>query len=358
MKITFVLPYAGLAGGIRVVAIYAELLKVRGHEVTVLSTPKKPLTLVEKLRFFRKEKRWPSRVHGSSHLDKLDVNHIIIDKCRPIINEDVPDGDAVIATWWETAEWVNKFKSSKGKKFYFVQHHETHRVLPIERVKATYLLPLHKITISKWLKDIMAHKYGDQNVALIPNSVDFNFFNAEDRGRQSVPTIGFMYSPSYYKGCDIIIEALKKVRETIPKLRILVFGASQPVQKVKLLPGTEFFTSPSQEKIVEIYSSCDFWLFGSRVEGFGLPILEAMACRTPVIATNAGAAPEILEQGGGRLVSDFEALTLSENIIELINLPDNKWQVLSQQARDIVTNYSWDNAADLFEKAIELRMQE
>jgi hypothetical protein len=39
MKITFVLPYGGLAGGIRVAAIYAERLKKRGHEVVVVSTP-------------------------------------------------------------------------------------------------------------------------------------------------------------------------------------------------------------------------------------------------------------------------------------------------------------------------------
>ena len=104
-------------------------------------------------------------------------------------------------------------------------------------------------------------------------------------------------------------------------------------------------------------SSCDFWLFGSRVEGFGLPILEAMACRTPVIATKAGAAPEILGQGGGRLVRDFDMLSLSENIIELIELSDSKWQMLSQQARDIVEKYSWDDAGGLFEKAIGVRRE-
>ena len=355
MKITFILPYAGLAGGIRVVAIYAEQLKKCGHNVTVVSIPKKLLSLREKLRYFRKEKKWPLQFNGSSHFDNLNVDHIVINDCRPITEDDVPDGDVVIATWWETAEWVNSFSASKGEKYYFVQHHETHRVLPIERVKATYLLPLHKITISKWLVDIMANEYGDKNVALVPNSVDFDFFNAQERGRQSVPTVGFMYSPSYYKGCDIMIKALGKVREVIPELKIIVFGASQPVKKIALLSGTEYFTSPSQDKIVEIYSSCDVWLFGSRVEGFGLPILEAMACRTPVIATQAGAAPEILEQGGGILIHDLDPLSLSKSIIEFFDLPDSKWNMLSQQARNIVTQYSWDDAGNLFERAIDMK---
>ena len=43
----------------------------------------------------------------------------------------------VIATWWETAEWVNDFPASKGRKFYLIQHHEIHPYLPLERVQAT-----------------------------------------------------------------------------------------------------------------------------------------------------------------------------------------------------------------------------
>src|SRR4029453_2216609 len=50
MRITFVLPDASLAGGIRVVAIYAAKLHARGHKVTVISTPRPPKPLKEKLR--------------------------------------------------------------------------------------------------------------------------------------------------------------------------------------------------------------------------------------------------------------------------------------------------------------------
>ena len=64
---------------------------------------------------------------------------------------------------------------------------------------------------------------------------------------------------------------------------------------------TEFHLRPPQDRIRDIYSKCDAWLFGSRSEGFGLPILEAMACRTPVIGTPAGAAPELLGDGRGIL---------------------------------------------------------
>jgi len=221
MNITFVLPYAGLAGGIRVVAIYAERLQQRGHNVLVVSTPKRPVPLKERIKSLIKGKGWVSSGTGSSHFDNLAVEHKVLEKYRPVSNEDVPDADVVIATWWETAEWVKQFQPSKGGKFYFVQHHETHKGQPVRRVKATYKLPFKKITISNWLMDIMRNEYGDNDVALVPNSVDYNFFDSEPRGKQVYPTVGFMLSPSHYKGCDIIIEALHIVRESIPELKIL-----------------------------------------------------------------------------------------------------------------------------------------
>jgi len=115
---------------------------------------------------------------------------------------------------------------------------------------------------------------------------------------------------------------------------------------------TDFHYQPSQEKIRQIYSSCDFWLFGSRAEGFGLPILEAMACRTPVIATKAGAAPDLVAQGGGVLVDECSAESMANAILHCLEMTETEWAKMSALARDTVLQYSWDNATDLFEKAL------
>jgi glycosyltransferase involved in cell wall biosynthesis len=352
MKITFVLPYAGLSGGIRVVATYAERLKKRGHEVFVVSLPKQPLTLRQKVKSLLKDKKWPSAKHGPSHFDGVDVEHRILEKCRPVINNDVPDADVIVATWWETAEWVASLSKSKGEKFYFIQGYEVYDGQPKERVRATYSLPLHKITISNWLLRIMDKKYSDTDVFLVPNSVDREIFNAQERSRQPVPTIGFMYSASHSKGCDIIIEALNRVREDIPELKIVAFGSPKPFFNLPLPPATKYFYQPEQEKIREIYSRCDFWLFGSRSEGFGLPILEAMACRTPVIATPVGAAPELLSNGGGILLNDHSIESMVKITLTVNAMRDSEWEAMSNQAYEEAKKYSWDDATDLFEKAL------
>ncbi|MBV5328560.1 MAG: glycosyltransferase family 4 protein [Chlorobium sp.] len=352
MKITFILARAGLDGGIRVVATYADLLKKRGHDVTVFSTPLRPLSFKQKVKSFLKDLKWPLQKQGPSHFDGLDVQHTIIDQYRPITNDDVPDADVVIATWWETAEWVNTFTASKGKKVYFVQHHEVFPHLPIARVKATYALPFHKITISNWLLEIMRNEYGDNNVSLVPNSVDHQRFNAPPREKQSIPTVGFMYSHAHFKGCDIIIEALNKARQSIPELKIIAFGACEPSTSLPLPPSTVYYLRPKQDTIPAIYSSCDFWIFGSRAEGFGLPLLEAMACRTPVIATTAGAAPDLLSSGSGILLKENTAESMAQTIRSAFTISNLEWQSMSEKGYKVATGYTWDNATDLFEKAI------
>jgi glycosyltransferase involved in cell wall biosynthesis len=352
MKITFVLPYAGLAGGIRVVAIYADRLQKRGHEVFIISQPLPKPGIKQRISQWLRGKKTPAQP-SASHFDGLNVPHKVLETCRAVGDRDLPDGDVVIATWWGTAEWVAKLSPSKGQKVYFVQHHEIHPYFPVERVKATYRLPLYKIVIAEWLKKVMAEEYGDSQVSLVPNSVDLELFSASPRGRQTVPTVGFMYSTKAWKGTDLAIQGWQLAQEKLPNLKGIAFG-SEPVSSNLPLPeAIAYHHKVAQEKLKEIYASCDAWLFTSRLEGFGLPILEAMACRTPVIGTPTGAAPELIEQGGGILVPPEDPAAIAEAIINLCTQPLDQWQVLSDKAYQTASCYSWDDATTLFEKALE-----
>jgi glycosyltransferase involved in cell wall biosynthesis len=352
MKITFVLPTVGLAGGIRTVAIYAERLKKRGHEVCVVSLPKPQPTLCQQVQSLLKGRGWISVTKNEpSHFDAVDVQHRVIDRYRPVTNADVPDADVVVGTWWETAEWVANLSEAKGAKAYFIQHHEVFDYLPKERVAATWSLPMHKITISQWLVDLARTRYGDCNVSLVPNSVDTKQFYAPPRGKQSIPTVGLLYARSYWKGCDISLKAFSLAAQKMPNLRLVAFGDSLSPE-LPLPPGTEHARCPDQSTLKDFYARCDVWLFGSRSEGFGLPILEAMACRTPVIGTPSGAAPELLTSGAGVLVKPEDPEDMARAIERVCNLSDAEWQVMSNAAYARATGYTWDDATELFEAAL------
>ena len=351
MKITFVSPTLNLAGGTRVIAIYAELLQKRGHDVVVVS-PRAvaPRSLVDRL-LLRPIVPLPS----ASHFDGSPVRQVLAEH-RSVRDAHVDDADVVIATWWETAEWVSRLRSAAGAKVYFIQHHETHDYLPVARVDATYRLPLHKIVIARWLADVMKEKYGDHDVDLVPNSVAHEQFFAPLRAKQDRPTVGLLFSTIYWKRFWLALEALRKVHERLPALQVLCFGAEQP--EGPLPEFVKFFFNPPQASLRDIYSHCDVWLTASSTEGFNLPAMEAMACRTPVVATRTGWPSEAVKTGiNGACVDidDVDALALHTERVLL--LPDRQWREMSAQAFDTVRGSSWERSTQLFEQALERAVQ-
>ena len=354
MKITFVLAnWVSLAGGVRSNAMLAYHLQKRGHQVYIVSPEKCKPSFSQQMRSLLKGKGWIStKRKGLSHFDGLDVPRRVLEHEPPVTDADVPDADVVVACWWETAEWVANLSETKGAKVYLIRHHEVHDYLPKERSAATYSLPMHKIVISKWLVDLMRTQYGDNNVSLVFNSVDTQKYYAPSRGKQSIPTVGMLYKTTKWKGCDISLKALSLAAQKIPNLRLVAFGLEEPSPDLPLPPGTEYFQSPPQEKIKNIYARCDVWLCGSWGEGFHRPPLEAMACRCPVVSTEVGGPIDRIENGvNGYLVPVGDYTALADRIVRVLNLSDDQWRTMSDAAYTTATSYTWDDAAELCEQA-------
>ena len=353
MRITFICPNADLSGGIRVLATYAQRLHDRGHDVVVFSKapdlPSVPRRIVRWLR----GRGWQRPVQpGRSHFDGLTIDFRRIPSGRPLRIGDLPDADAIVATWWQTAEWIEQAPRSKGAKVFFAQGYEVADWLPEERVRRVWQLPFHKIVVATWLQDLARDAFGDSDVSLVPNSVDLAQFNVPPRTMPAHPTVGFVYSPAHFRGCDTILEAVARARQQLPGLRLVAFGSHPLSDALPLPPDTDFRFTPTQEAICAAYASCTAWLFGSRREGFGLPILEAMACRTPVIATPGGAAPDILSRGGGYLVPHDDPEAMAGRIVALCAMSAAEWRSMSEEAYSNVASYTWDDAVDRFEAAL------
>ena len=355
MRITFVVGTADMSGGCRVIAIYAKELAQMGHTVKVVGPPHEAASYGQKVRSWLEGSGWPTDPprFPPSHLvdDAIDLH--ILNRRRPVIDDDVPDADVVIATWWETAEWVNRLAPSKGAKAYFVQHHEVFPYLPVSRCKATYRLPLHKITIARWLKATMLSEYGDDCVDLVPNSVDRTQFFAPPRAKQAAPTVGFVYDEIEFKGVDVALAALKIVKSRLPNLKRVSFGHHAPSTRLPMPEEVEYSKSPSQDHIRNIYSQCDLWVTASRTEGFNLPAMEAMACRTPIVATRTGWPEEAIETGrNGVLVDVGDVEGLANGIEWIATRSAAEWLALSTNAYTTALVGSWTESAKQFEASL------
>jgi glycosyltransferase involved in cell wall biosynthesis len=347
MRITFVLPFASLAGGVRVVATYARHLSDQGHEVWVVSSIRQrrkwTWSAILTGRFLKGRNK--GKFTQTPLLEFLGDRHVILEGKRSPTSADLPDADAVIATWWTTAEAVAELPAEKGRKFYFLQDYEVYARNAASHVARTYALPLRKFAVSSYIRESLARNHGvdPSDVDVILNAVDTTQFDAPPRGRQPRITVGFLAQTHPRKRTELAVASVVEARRRLPDLRVLSFGTRSREDYPGFPDWIEHHQLPPQDMIPQIYASCDAWLFTSEAEGFGLPILEAMACRTPVLGTRAGAAPDLIDGLNGRMVAP-SAEAFADEILRISRMLEAEWVGMSDAAYATARLHGWDSA--------------
>jgi glycosyltransferase involved in cell wall biosynthesis len=103
----------------------------------------------------------------------------------------------------------------------------------------------------------------------------------------------------------------------------------------------------TSEELVRLYQRATLAVVPSRFEGFGLPAAEAMACGTPVVASAAGALPEVVRTGGGGLLvppGDVDAL--AKGIASLLEQPEARRRLGEEGRPRVVAAYAWSRVAE------------
>jgi glycosyltransferase involved in cell wall biosynthesis len=224
--------------------------------------------------------------------------------------------------------------------------------MPADRVDAVWRLPFFKITIAQWLVDLGRKRFGIQEMALVPNSVDDGFRNAAQRTKGNPPTVGFLFHNAHFKDFPATRATITRLKEIRPDARFLSFGSMMPAPG-ELPADVEYHHLPSQETIAEIYRRCDAWLSTSRTEGFNLPPLEAMAGGCPAVCGKTGRPDEIIQNGiNGYLVDAGDVQGFAEALANILKLSNESWKNMSDAARDAVARPTWGESSELFEEAL------
>jgi glycosyltransferase involved in cell wall biosynthesis len=92
-----------------------------------------------------------------------------------------------------------------------------------------------------------------------------------------------------------------------------------------------------------VYRAASCVVLAGTGEGFGLPVLEAMAAGTPVVAARAGALPEVVGSAG-RLFPAGDAPALASQLREVLDSPGEAAR-MGTEGREHAASYSWDRAA-------------
>ncbi|HVS02720.1 MAG TPA: glycosyltransferase family 1 protein [Thermoanaerobaculia bacterium] len=166
------------------------------------------------------------------------------------------------------------------------------------------------------------------------------------------PYLLFVGNPKPHKNLDGVIQAYARAQEIHPFEASLVCVGSPREADLKIQQRAEtlgvadrmqLLGHVAQEALPAIYQGATLFLFPTLYEGFGLPVVEAMASGTPVITSNTSALKEIAE-GYAHLVNPLDSEALARAIASLMADPERRAQLVKlgeKRARD----FSWDRAA-------------
>ena len=220
-------------------------------------------------------------------------------------------------------------------------------------------LPFTYVANSSFTRDLILQYNPGAKVYVSGVGVDTRvFYPRKDRlvNSKERKVVMVILRGSQFKGDDIAIRVLNELNRRIPIMGLIV-GNKYVVNKVFSLvrPGFPYqvFSNVSDDELARLYSSADLFLFTSYVESFGLPPLEAMACGTPVVMTDALGNRDYAVNGVNSIVvkpGDVKALVDAAYQV----LTDEKLEErLTQGGLETAKKWTWDKVVDVFERAIK-----
>lgn len=295
MKITYVLAFPELNGGHKVALQHAELLRSTGDEVSVLAEGPEP-------DWFEVGGRWVDTTREAAVL---------------------PPQDLVVATFWTTIP--RALALDAGPVAHLCQGYEgdlPHARESRAEIEATYSIPLPTLVVSPHLSELLRDRFGRES-RIVPPPLDPRFRPAARLRPSRRPWIAVPgIFESEVKGVRTALAAVARVRERGLPARLLRISAWEiSAEESAILAADRALCGVPPGAVADALRRCDLLLMPSREqEGFGLPLLEAMASKVPAVASRIPSVTAYAAEGAALVPAD-DAEAFAEAAVRLLESP-------------------------------------
>ncbi len=199
----------------------------------------------------------------------------------------------------------------------------------------------------------------EESISVINNGLDTTEFSPiKNFSRNENRLITTASADVPIKGLDYTLKALKILKKDFPHIHLIVIGnikqkghTQRLIKELKLENNVIFKSNLSKFQIKELYASSSIAIVSSLYEGFGYPVIEAMSCAIPLIATNVSSIPELTSKYA-KLIEPKNEEMISSSVKEiLLDYPKYK-EIAFEGRQHVIQNFNWIKITKEYEKII------
>jgi len=203
--------------------------------------------------------------------------------------------------------------------------------------------------------------FSEKRVTVVPNGVDLSCFNRkidaslmrEELGISDEPLLVTALRLIKGKSPDLLISAFARVLEVVPDAKLVIAGSGQEednlahqIQELNITNSVFMVGRLPKEKVAQLMAAADVFVLPSRIESFGLTLLEASAAGLPVVCSNAGGVPEIFQDGyNGLLYPPGDDDAMAKAIIRLLQNRELAKKI-SANAMETAGKFTWERTVE------------